>query len=674
MTSSESEGQAPSRKRSRNSSNEESGSKKARGRPRVDTQDATAADRRRTQIRLAQRAYRQRKETTISSLKQQNNQLQSIIEEMNKSFLRFNDTALQSGLMQLNPSLVHELKSVTENFVNLAKTAAAERSNDGDEELAEAGLDAGTESQKTSSARAPKMELQTQNTTSETQAIYTDIGMGYSATLTTESPTSTLPDSPHRRTLDHSTYFPPMPNSPYEAALGQKTLVRARHGSLTVGQVMDTSGHGGGNSTGSNQLPFGLILPEHAEYSSNPQIYSVHVPTPEVTPPLTRVSNSPQLSSISTKSPTPIYTYSHQETTFARRLTRATMECGFQLLSSATMRPAALNYVFKLSLPYIHVDRLREKFRLVLARGIDEDLDSYDTPFIHLGGAGTHYPKKDVHGNIVPIPNSWTVRRIGPMKRIRAQSVVDPALSHDLDIDLTGFEGEWFDGNDVEGYLKAEKGCYINPQDTFAEVFVDVDDDTLPVLGDLLQSQNNRLNLEFPESRRSNMSQSPPLSHSSSISTDTLSSLSTPGSQGGGTVFRRGRTPFVRSETPFGLDMGLNNFGDLNSKANSVDDATFFEQPLGLDLAPGFDFGLDNTSMTSFNTSGFGDMSSLGIDFMGLDSQPLPVMKQKRKKAAWVDISKLVDELIKHAVCLGRAPGFRRKDVDMAFKTALINF
>jgi hypothetical protein len=30
-------------------------------------------------------------------------------------------------------------------------------------------------------------------------------------------------------------------------------------------------------------------------------------------------------------------------------------------------------------------------------------------------------------------------------------------------------------------------------------------------------------------------------------------------------------------------------------------------------------------------------------------------------------------ELIKHGVCLGRAPGFRRKDVDMALQKALVS-
>lgn len=43
---------------------------------------------------------------------------------MNKTFLRFNDSMLKSGLLQLNPSLASELKHATETFTSLAKTAS----------------------------------------------------------------------------------------------------------------------------------------------------------------------------------------------------------------------------------------------------------------------------------------------------------------------------------------------------------------------------------------------------------------------------------------------------------------------------------------------------------------------------------------------------------------------
>jgi hypothetical protein len=43
---------------------------------------------------------------------------------MNKTFLRFNDSMLKSGFLQLNPSLARELKHARETFTSLAKTAS----------------------------------------------------------------------------------------------------------------------------------------------------------------------------------------------------------------------------------------------------------------------------------------------------------------------------------------------------------------------------------------------------------------------------------------------------------------------------------------------------------------------------------------------------------------------
>src|SRR6266516_4726527 len=70
---------SPKKKRRRSPKSDEEDGKKQRGRPRLDTHDETAADRRRTQIRLAQRAYRHRKETTISALKGRVNELERTI-------------------------------------------------------------------------------------------------------------------------------------------------------------------------------------------------------------------------------------------------------------------------------------------------------------------------------------------------------------------------------------------------------------------------------------------------------------------------------------------------------------------------------------------------------------------------------------------------------------------
>ncbi|KAF2006670.1 hypothetical protein P154DRAFT_222374 [Amniculicola lignicola CBS 123094] len=657
MTSSESEGQPPPRKRSRTGQGgqggDENGSKKARGRPRVDTQDATAADRRRTQIRLAQRAYRQRKETTISSLKQQNTTLQTIIEQMNKSFLRFNDSALRSGVLQVNPGLGRELKQVTETFVNLAKQAAAEGSSDGDDDGM--SLDPAAELHKaTENARASR----------EGQPVHATVGWGYSATLE-DSPPPRSASTPHEEILQHSTYFPPMPNSLFEAAK-QSSLIRSR----ARPALFDQQGTRPSSSMAqAMSLPFGMvdITPQYGSDPTPgyPRIFSAAIPTPEVTPPTTRLSTPPLLPSLSLKTPKTTWTYSHDETTFARRLTRAALEAGFHLLSTANLRPAALNYVFKLSLPYMSLDGLRERFRLLLARGIHEDLDCWETPFIHLGGAGTHYPRKDSQGNLVHIPNSWTVRSIGPQKMIRAENTKDPSRSHDLSIDLAGFDGEWFDAYDVQGYLEHEKGCHINPKDSFAEVIIEVEEETnaeLPAFGSLSYSRN--LNLDFSTLRQASPSNESPALSNGSSSTDSTSNQSTPP-----TTTTSDPMGVSQSEAPFALDMAMGSFPDFNTKFNDIDTSSFFDLPLGLDLAPAYGTDMP-TTLSGFSSGAFGDMESLGLDMMG---EGLQVVRQKKKKAAWIDVSKFIDEVIKHGVCLGRAPGFRRKDIDQAFHSALVH-
>ncbi|KAH7138373.1 hypothetical protein B0J11DRAFT_422362 [Dendryphion nanum] len=661
MTSSESESQPRSRKRSKTSATgEETGGKKARGRPRVDTQDATAADRRRTQIRLAQRAYRQRKETTISSLKGQNDRLQSIIEQMNKSFLRFNDSALKSGMLQLNSNLAHELRHVTETFVALAKSAS--EGHDGDEDLepdiGDGAFDQASEFHKAATATRASQQSRPSQTSRPPVAQHVEVGWGYSASFAPTSPSPNEPSPQQTEQAIYNNYLPAIPNKAYESTSRETQIVRTRPRQFAGGESLDQSRP---QSFEFNApLPFGMLDLDAQEQSQAfrppSHTFTVNIPTPDVTPPSTRLSTPPILPSISTKSLKPSWTYSHDETTFSRRLTRASLEAGFHILSSANTRPAALNYVFRLSLPYMTLDALRERFRMLLARGTDEELDFWETPYIHLGGAGTHYPRKDKNGNIVPLPNSWTVRSIGPVhkKLVKAENTQDPTQSHSLSIDLAAFEGsEWFDSTDVEGYLEDKKGCHINPKDSFTEVLIDDDRDSNGE--DISTHPFKNLNMDMNLSTAH--PSSPELSYGSS-STESSSNDTTP---------THHIDPF--GQETFGLDMGMTNLND-SFKFPDIDVADFFDQPLGLDLAPGFGSSMNHQfSNDSFGGSG----SGATLDLMGEGSDLIPVIRQKKKKTAWVDVAKMVDELVKHGICLGRAPGFRKEDVEAAFQASLVH-
>src|SRR5580700_627299 len=75
---------------------------------------------------MAQRAYRHRKETTISSLEKQVQELRGVNEEMSNIFLGLHDFAVGKGLLQREPEFGNQLRSTTAQFLALAKSIAAE--------------------------------------------------------------------------------------------------------------------------------------------------------------------------------------------------------------------------------------------------------------------------------------------------------------------------------------------------------------------------------------------------------------------------------------------------------------------------------------------------------------------------------------------------------------------
>lgn len=532
--------------------------------------------------------------------------------------MRFNDSAHKSGLLQLNPALRSELKHATDTFAALSKTAAEF------EALEDEHGDGPETGQDTAAARkdSPPNEEPL------------DIGWGYTATGSATDNRECISQISAQAETDYTSL-----HSAWKHAEND-SIVPRRY--FELGSLFDQSRSSytpplQQTSRPQEQLPFGLIdllSQQQAPYApSNPNIYSVDIPTPDVTPPSTRLSTPPLKfpNPFSGKQLGPVFTYSHDETTFARRLTRAALEKGFQLLSTANMRPSALNYVFRLSLHYLTLDQLRARFKILLARSVNEDLDNWETPFIHLGGAGTHYPRRDSHGNIIPRKNAWTVRQMGPAEKrtVRMENVADGRREDVNGLELSGMEGEWFDAYDVQGYLEEHWNCRLDPGSSFAECQIEDDEPETPApYRDTHGIPPFPFPHLFPQSevgvRRASdeSSESPSLTHSTSNSSTSSSASITPPTN-----------PYNLPDAPFGLDMSFNNT-DF-SKFNNID--LSFDQTLGLDLAPGFDYG-------------FAPDQNYGLDMMGLEG--LPVVKQKRKKTAWLEVDKLVDG--KYMICFVR--------------------
>jgi hypothetical protein len=101
-----------------------------------------APQRRRTQIRLAQRAYRLRKETTITSLRTRVEELENVIEGMQKVFFELQASS-EECMRKLDTHSEREsfgeaIRSLTERFLALAKTAAETGESPGERDASDA--------------------------------------------------------------------------------------------------------------------------------------------------------------------------------------------------------------------------------------------------------------------------------------------------------------------------------------------------------------------------------------------------------------------------------------------------------------------------------------------------------------------------------------------------------
>ncbi|KAM0489784.1 hypothetical protein ACHAP8_012228 [Fusarium lateritium] len=121
---------AQKRSRVSEENDEDIGKKRSRGRPRLDTRDETAQDRRRTQIRLAQRAYRNRKDTAITTLEDKVKDLEDANENMSKEFMNFFDFVLSQGMLQGAPEVARRLNDTTRKFLSLTRKSAEDSRRD----------------------------------------------------------------------------------------------------------------------------------------------------------------------------------------------------------------------------------------------------------------------------------------------------------------------------------------------------------------------------------------------------------------------------------------------------------------------------------------------------------------------------------------------------------------
>lgn len=371
---------------------------------------------------------------------------------------------MNSGIMHKNPDLAKDLKAATEAFITLAKNTHSE--DDGEQWSGE---------------DLEEVPRKPQGTHAHDMATLLGFGANQTAMSSSPEPAMELP-GPMDSVMGYS--FQDMYNNPRDKKLPRTSSPMYPTTQGTQSSVMTTS----------PELIPGFFTGT-AGHNANPLATA---PRPDTLAPMSRqvipISPGDSADLLKIKALAAPYTYSFQESTFARRLQRASIERAFHLVTSAETRPSVFLRVFRLSLLYHTRETLQVKFRRALSKTTEEPLETFQTPFIHLGGAGTHY-------NTGRIRNGYIVKPGALQKHATLESTESPGALMDIDFDMSEYEGEWFDSNDVEGYLN-EKGLYINPQSTFTEGQISVPNGS--TLNSFFNSNSPPANIFDSPSSRSN--------------------------------------------------------------------------------------------------------------------------------------------------------------------------
>jgi hypothetical protein len=105
------------------------------------------------------------------------------------------------------------------------------------------------------------------------------------------------------------------------------------------------------------------------------------------------------------------------------------------------------------------------EFEVHLKSGPNEPLEASNFPFFHIGGAGTHYPRRDQqYPPITHLARRGIEPEPYPLKEVPHQNQSLETLLRSV-----GCDGEWFDSRDVEGYIE-KTNIFLNPYSSLIEL------------------------------------------------------------------------------------------------------------------------------------------------------------------------------------------------------------
>lgn len=320
---------------------------------------------------------------------------------MHATLTRFHDLALQSGLAATDPNLANELHATMQDFERMkeeARQEAAEQREAADKANASHGSD-----------------IPPTNNEGMGQASLTVADLARPAVLKASETTSTESVPSASRPWPYATPYedqevraPGVPTAPMRSSYPEPPAATA--------QDMNR-----------------LRIPAKSLALLRPDMFLQSPGSLELSPPVT---------------------YSFLESSFSRRLHRASLEKAQWILSQPKLSEPVLKQMFRVSYRFLNLCDLRDQIDDRLSKNSTDPLESfYDFPYHNFGGAGTHFSRPGISGSTIPV----LPRVIGPG---RPQTNPEDYDSRHVD-DIEGLGGEWFSPDDVEGYLYEIRGIHI---------------------------------------------------------------------------------------------------------------------------------------------------------------------------------------------------------------------
>ena len=336
---------------------------------------------------------------------------------MNKSFLDFNDKALASGIHKWKPGLAQDLKATMGHFLESARQITEEVDEDGKEQVP--ALSARVYG---SEEPPPGKRSRTMRTPGQPPLFKESSSRGEKAR--------------------------PAPWGYDTVDQGQTELVGTRRSCRGLQQHREGS-------------PLNKV-----EWDTTTSTQQYRVELPETT--LTKQWTG---SSLEKSLPLPS-SYSVQETSFARRLLRQSLESAFRLMTNPNSSRRDILRLCKFTFYFSNSEGIIKHLQALIRRTAREDLEHWEAPQLHLGGAGLHYPRVGLDGIDSSPPAWWAAEApVGPLRPVEPETPAAKELNMTQIIELAGFDGEWFDSNDVEQYLRS-KGLYLDAQSSWVEIEV----------------------------------------------------------------------------------------------------------------------------------------------------------------------------------------------------------